>query len=217
MIYVFVCSLSTLTGSRPFGLDMSRIVPPSHPLLSVILLTLLLAVNFIYMAVLEKSKTGPTPVAHTYLGDDYPRTWDIGALPIVPAFSEPNTVHYKMHGADTDAEWAAMTPGNGFVYLGEQRRQFSLSVFHQLRCLDTLRVELARSRANETMPTELSRHCLNYLRQMVLCRADVALVPVLGKPKRELYPDIVQCSGWRQVYAAVKRNQEDHRRWMSAQ
>ncbi|KAI0056948.1 hypothetical protein BV25DRAFT_1842002 [Artomyces pyxidatus] len=192
--------------------------------LSFILLTLLLAVNLTCIAVVKtavkKDSNSETRVARTYLGTDYPRTWDIGALAPVLAVSEPDTFHYPIHGPDADAQWAAAMPGQGFVYLGEQHRQFSFSMFHQLRCVDILRNELARVTENDgdaTPPTELSGHCLNYLRQMVLCRSDLALISVLGKPEPELYPDTLQCADWRQVYAAVERNQEEHRLWMSVQ
>ncbi|KAI0056936.1 hypothetical protein BV25DRAFT_1831709 [Artomyces pyxidatus] len=202
---------------------MLHTTSPSPRPLSFILLTLVLAFNLTCIVVIKTAgKRGynkSTHVPHTYLGTDYPCTWDIGTLAPVLASSEPDTSRYQMHGADAEAEWEAMTPGHGFVYLGDQHRQFSLSMFHQLRCLDIIRGELVRSEDDEEAPaaTELTEHCLNYLRQMVLCRSDCALVPVLGKPDPELYPDTLLCTDWRQVYAAVARNQEDHRQWISAQ
>ncbi|KAI0056928.1 hypothetical protein BV25DRAFT_1831699 [Artomyces pyxidatus] len=181
--------------------------------ISFILLSLLLAVNFTCVAVIltkEQRSNLSTRGSHTYIGDDYPRTWDIGELDTVLASSEPDAHRYLIHGADADAQWAAMTPGDGFIYLGERRAQFSFSMFHQLRCLGVLRDQLLQEEG--TPLTELSGHCLNYLRQMVLCRADIALIPL---QLIALYPDVLQCKDWRRVYAAVRENQEDHRRWLS--
>ena len=56
----------------------------------------------------------------------------------------------------------------------------------------------------------LSRHCLNYMRQMVLCRADLALDPVLGRgTEARVRPDTNQCVDWRRVYQELEKNRRE--------
>jgi len=66
-----------------------------------------------------------------YVGSDYPRARDIGCLPPI-RMDIVATKHYQLSGYNADAEWAALAPNNGTLYLGPQRRSFSISLFHQL-------------------------------------------------------------------------------------
>ncbi|KAH9058109.1 hypothetical protein EDB87DRAFT_1744281 [Lactarius vividus] len=109
-----------------------------------------------------------------YVGTDYPRPWDIGVLLPVLMNIEP-TKHYS----------------------ALRRWPFSISLFHQLRCLDVIRHDIIEALPQEE--SELSRHCLNYMRQMALCRTDLAVDPVLG---RELEAE---------VCAETNRSQGDER------
>ncbi|KAH9956016.1 hypothetical protein BC827DRAFT_1271217 [Russula dissimulans] len=149
--------------------------------------------------------------AIAYVSSDHPHTWDIGLLPPIRMNIEP-TKHYQLSGPSADAEWAALAPNNGILHLGPRRRPYSISLFHQLRCLDIIRRDLVESLALED--SKLSRHCINYMRQMVLCRADLAVDAVLG---RELEPrvraDTNQCVDWRRVYKELEKNQREHARW----
>ena len=149
-----------------------------------------------------------------YIGTDYPRTWDIGFLPPIRMNIEP-TKHYQLSGYNADAEWAALAPNNGILYLGPHRQPFSISLFHQLRCLDIIRRDVA-----ETLPQEesrLSRHCLNYMRQMVLCSTDLAVDPVMGRElEAEVRAETNQCVDWRHVYQTLEENQREYIKWVEA-
>ncbi|KAJ6516338.1 hypothetical protein C8R45DRAFT_1087428 [Mycena sanguinolenta] len=138
---------------------------------------------------------------------DFPRAFPVGELEYVRMFVE-DTVHYQM---DSDLEWDSLTPGDGLVYLGDDHQPFTPSMFHQLRCLNIIRkgvVDLEASGTNEIVqPTDLQHHCVNYLRQMVLCRGDLALDRVLGKPFPNVFPDTYQCRDWSVVYHEVEKNQ----------
>ncbi|KAG2151243.1 uncharacterized protein EDB93DRAFT_1103191 [Suillus bovinus] len=116
-----------------------------------------------------------TNEVYSFVGDDFPRLLPLAqAGPALMAFED--SVHYQMNTEDGRAEWASLTPGNGLVYLGEQRgHPFSISMFHQLRCLDILREDIVRANSSAA----LSRHCLNYLRQMIMCRSDAQLENIL--------------------------------------
>ena len=83
-----------------------------------------------------------------YIGANYPRTWDIGFLPPIHMNIEA-TKHYQSSGYNANAACAALSPNNGTFYLGPQRQPLSISLFHQLRCLDIIRCDIA-----ETLPQE---------------------------------------------------------------
>ena len=83
-----------------------------------------------------------------------------------------------------------------------------MGMMHQLRCLDTIRAQLARPRAErEEQPT---RHCLNYLRQVLMCRDEgLKLDPFQYAHKvmsLSKHP-IRRCKDWRPVYEKVWENQ----------
>ncbi|KAH8993719.1 hypothetical protein EDB92DRAFT_1944404 [Lactarius akahatsu] len=80
----------------------------------------------------------PAP-RHSYVGTDYPRTWDISYFPPILMNTE-GTEHYQLSVYNADAKWAALAPNYGTLHLGPQRRPFSISLFHQLRRLESLDV-----------------------------------------------------------------------------
>ena len=157
-------------------------------------------------------KKPTTQYAKAYVGSDYPRTWNIGYLPPIRMNIEP-TKHYQLSGPTANSEWAALAPHNGIIHLGPHRQPYSISLFHQLRCLDILRRDIVDDTSGSS---KLSRHCLNYMRQMVLCRADLALDPVLGRPlEARVRPDTNQCVDWRRVYEELEKNQREYAQWLA--
>lgn len=112
-----------------------------------------------------------TDKVYSFAGDDFPRLLPLAqADQVLMAFED--SVHYQINTEDGRAEWASLIPGNGLVYLGEQPgHPFSISMFHQLRCLNIIREDIVGAGRNAA----LSRHCLNYLRQMIMCRSDAQL------------------------------------------
>ncbi|KAF8520738.1 hypothetical protein BU17DRAFT_75563 [Hysterangium stoloniferum] len=148
-------------------------------------------------------------------GTRVPQTFSVPQLRPVRTFIE-NTAHYQISG--DDAEWAALIPGDGVVYIGEGKdaQPYTISIYHQLRCLDIIRKGIVSLEANTTsgVPknslTPLTHHCVNYLREMVLCRSDIDTDSILGRPKPAVTPDLYQCWDWEAVYTAVKDNQRAH-------
>jgi len=149
---------------------------------------------------------------YTYVGEDYPRAWPIPmAGPVLLPLE--NTVRYAIDSPDGEREWDAMTPGNGIIHLGKQRQPFSISMFHQLRCISLLRQEmLSAQKTNRTKPdSELNQHCLNYMRQMLFCAADTVLDTVLGPISHPLVvPEFFYCKDWQLVYDAAEKNQRGY-------
>ena len=122
-----------------------------------------------------------------------------------------NNVRYGLHSSP---EWSTLVPGDGLIYLGADHQPAMVSMFHQLRCIDIIRSQLAVPRRNRH--AELAQHCMNYLRQMILCRGDSFLDPY-QYPSRisGVNPNpIRQCWDWEVVYRATMENQEEHARWL---
>ncbi|TFK40273.1 hypothetical protein BDQ12DRAFT_697670 [Crucibulum laeve] len=122
-----------------------------------------------------------------------------------------NSVHYAIDTALGISEWNTTLPSNGgLIYLGKDFRPFSISMFHQIRCLNIIREAVATRNAQRltTKPTVIVHHCTNYLRQMVLCRANTRLESV----RRPVGPHVTNpyvthtCKDWTVVYNEAERN-----------
>ncbi|KAJ7650621.1 hypothetical protein FB45DRAFT_888277 [Roridomyces roridus] len=179
-------------------------------LVSVLLLVLFTAVKL--GGVLWMSRLLPGGKTYTFLGEDYPHLWSLewpdNSRVLMPVH---DTVRYQLDTEDGAAEWAASYPGNGLVYLGQQCRPFTTSMFHQIRCLDHIRtaaVDVHSNRTSNNVDSPLTLHCLNYLRQMALCRSHSYLDPILGYPIPNAHPDTDVCQDWSVVYRELHINQQ---------
>jgi len=86
------------------------------------------------------------------------------------------------HAAQIEAEWTSLFPsGHGFIYLGAHRREFTISMFHQLHCINNIRLALGPRPA----PLYHVQHCMNYLRQMILCASNTRLEPMSRRLKEK--------------------------------
>lgn len=135
--------------------------------------------------------------------------WNIGELGNVKMLVE-ETSQYALDSEIGTAQWAALVPPDGGVIrIPGIDVPFTISMFHQLRCLDNIRTALVQ---NQTFPEPVTAHCMNYIRQMTLCRADLYLENV--RESKALHASVVDitgertCKDWTKVYAAV---QENHR------
>ncbi|EIW87451.1 hypothetical protein CONPUDRAFT_45201, partial [Coniophora puteana RWD-64-598 SS2] len=111
-----------------------------------------------------------------------------------------------------DAQWAATVPPHqGRVRLGPNNRTFAVSMYHQLHCLNVLRKVVVDARDNRTHV----EHCLPFLLQGLLCRADITLehsAVLEHKGEKDLgasgVGDVHRCGGdWAQVRRFVEDNQ----------
>lgn len=149
-----------------------------------------------------------------YLGDDHPRVWPISTGKAVKMRFEDSVRFVFDSGEIGTRIWESQIPENGILYLGKYKQPYSIGMFHELRCLSHLRTEMILAKVlrqnNETYsPTRLSRHCLNYLRQMALCRADVDLEPISILPSGA-HAYEYRCNDWTSVYDAVSKNQREY-------
>ncbi|EJD46592.1 hypothetical protein AURDEDRAFT_32543, partial [Auricularia subglabra TFB-10046 SS5] len=125
-----------------------------------------------------------------------------------------DTVHYDLRNRAGEDEVSGLLPqGGGILHLGPHNAPFSISMFHQLRCLDIIGRELVTRMTAETTgqlgpPSVLSQHCMNYLRQMILCRADTTLESATTPYGPHVVTRAVThtCNNWEEVYAAAEEN-----------
>ena len=126
--------------------------------------------------------------------------------------SYENTIHYAPNTSLGEIEWNYTLPrGGAVVHLGPDCRPFTVSMFHQLRCLNIVRAAIIKSHDGD--PLDLQRrklvdHCMNYLRQMILCRMDTTLEPLRAIHTRGVAVwDITHvCKDWSMVYKEAERN-----------
>ena len=126
----------------------------------------------------------------------------------------------RVYSIYADDDWASNIPMDSeFVDIGPNHDLYSLSMFHQLHCLDAMRYAFAAAKAsalvfsgNGTGVEHHVTHCLVYLREMVLCAADTTLEPadavVLDKLGNEHLGStgdnvIHRCRDWTQIREVV--------------
>ncbi|KAF9240377.1 hypothetical protein BU15DRAFT_87622 [Melanogaster broomeanus] len=139
-------------------------------------------------------------------------SWDVERKHVLLPFDK--WLRYELHDSE---QWSALFPGEGLVYLGEDHHPQMVSMLHQLRCIDILREQL--SLPLPVRPEQPARHCMNYLRQMLLCRGDIYLDPYQYASRiKAVNPNPVRrCLDWEAVYKAVEANQRDHGVWVAGQ
>ncbi|EPQ61274.1 hypothetical protein GLOTRDRAFT_30191 [Gloeophyllum trabeum ATCC 11539] len=147
-----------------------------------------------------------------YEGNDYPEHFSIPAL--AEAFlTVEDSVHYQIDTPESFDEWGSMFPlGGGFVHLGPKHRAFSISMFHQLHCLNNLRKGIVSEDLADAQLAHL-QHCINYLRQSILCSPDLRLEPQSVFLREAYHIDGIdglglthRCVDWETIYRATENN-----------
>lgn len=118
-------------------------------------------------------------------------------------------MHYGIEGQENDEEYAKLLPSGGHtVHISpsnsvDKSETYTVTLFHQLKCLDIIRREYG-----ETYPLtpKLTQHCLTYLHQTLLCRPYLGLevtknVGATAKKSREMV-----CKDWEVIYQEAERN-----------
>ncbi|EED80954.1 predicted protein [Postia placenta Mad-698-R] len=176
---------------------------PNIALIVVGTFCLLTSLSSLFVAVLNSRHAQHKGLSeYTFLGDDHPAHYPLELETV--ALTPENTVHYRIYTADAAAEWESIFPaGGGFLRLGESQRPLGLAMFHQLHCLARLREAM-----NTRQSTEHVHHCLNYLRQTILCDANPTLepvIPILGV--RSVNAEVPRlCRDWTAVYRLAEEN-----------
>jgi len=139
------------------------------------------------------------------------KVWDIGPLGSILVPFEDSS-HYQAKGPSADAEWSALVPDDGLLYLGHDSQPYTMSMFHQLQCLDIIRKSILNTVGGDaavgiSSKDGLVNHCINYMRQMALCRADDALEDGVAEPIPNVFVNrMYTCRDWRKAYDAFDSN-----------
>ncbi|KIM89628.1 hypothetical protein PILCRDRAFT_1964 [Piloderma croceum F 1598] len=134
---------------------------------------------------------------YSYIGDDHPTELPLRLDNVAMKFEDmAQGNHYSISGVYAWLDWHSLDyfpKGPGFVRLGPNGRQFGVSMFHQIHCLNMIRMALINGADGH------SGHCMNFLRQAILCAADTTI---------EDTAEVTHvCKDWTQVYAHVTENQ----------
>lgn len=108
-------------------------------------------------------------------------------------------------------DYAALLPSGGHVvHLGSPPKAYTPTLFHQLKCLGIIHAGLMDVPDTDGVatPTPLISHCLNYLRQTILCRPNLRLESVINANASSEKRYETVCRNWEAVYMAVEQNQK---------
>ncbi|KAJ7344026.1 hypothetical protein DFH08DRAFT_871634 [Mycena albidolilacea] len=114
---------------------------------------------------------------------------------------------------DDDAKWATIVPhSRGFIRLGQDGVPFSIAIYHQLHCVNTVRFAyrvardgLFKKAHDRDVAFDHANHCFDLLRQTLLCKADTTLLP-LGS-SNETTVQTRRCGNPAQIMDFVRKNQ----------
>ena len=99
----------------------------------------------------------------------------------------------------------------------------TLDVFHQLHCLERIRGEIISAkylyqlnpnRTEEDAFTKHTLHCIDYLRQALICHADMTLVST-GKDLEFDHAPPRQCRDFDAVLGWVMDRRYDYNKWLN--
>ena len=148
----------------------------------------------------------PTDQAYSYIGTDHPFYHPTFLLnPAVLNLQE--TLHYGYNSSDPSAEleWEKILDvpdGTGRTHLGGEHRSFLLTFYHQLHCVFELHSALIDRNDKWATPHHVN-HCLQYLRQTLLCQGTDTLEEgdfmQRNYQSDRLGPEL-ECHDWTEVY-----------------
>lgn len=123
------------------------------------------------------------------------------------------TAHYRPDAADSDVEFAALLPSGGhLVHIDEDDQPgqaYTVTLFHQFKCLDLIRKDYIASQE----PSTLTKHCLTYLRQTILCRPSLGLESTKNSRATAVRTYEAVCKDWTEVYKEAERNHMVYEEW----
>ena len=151
-----------------------------------------------------------------------------GQLPIDQRRVALEVIHDgDRYGLYADADWESLIPTRGHGFVRVDGSYYYLSLHHQLHCLNSFRRIFNGQVSATAVPHAI--HCLDYLRQAVLCKADTTLEPAHaarttdGRVTQAAYGVGVthECRDWTQVRDFVEGNwltwkDEDAKYWEGA-
>ncbi|KIJ64926.1 hypothetical protein HYDPIDRAFT_111610 [Hydnomerulius pinastri MD-312] len=115
------------------------------------------------------------------------------------------TAHYSLESDDGRAEFNALIPPGGHTVTlpdpsGEQVT-YTVTLFHQLKCLGIIRDNYEARQP----PSLLTRHCMNYLRQSVMCHMNLRIEPSVKPAGNAIRGYDAVCRDWTKLYEEVDK------------
>ena len=148
-----------------------------------------------------------------YMGPDYPLF-----LPVALTFDTEMTMHesvqFTLEGPQSTRDYLALqfyAPGYGWVRLGDRYRWFANSMIHNFHCLRQIQVGISHPNQTEVSRGHIG-HCLDYMRQYILCNADAHLEPGDFTTRNHLTSRVTDtrvCQNWVAVYEWMAANEEN--------
>ncbi len=148
-------------------------------------------------------------------------------------FDEPvalriyQTSHYLLETEDGDEEWSRVLPPGPAGHLVHLRdaddssiRPYTVTLFHQLKCLDIIRRQYVLLLKRQSEPREddatiavtpLAKHCIEYVRQALQCRPNLWMESTKDAGRSAVVGYDAACVDWTRVYdeAIAKRKAYD--------
>ena len=140
-------------------------------------------------------------------GHDFPEhlplPFEVERVPV----TVEESVHYPPLGASVDEEWLSIaSPSYGYIRLGPEDRTFVITMFHELHCLRMINRAFSKMVGANVGHI---KHCLNYIRQGILCDPDLTLEPG-NFEERDFEVERVggthMCLNWDPLYEWVDEN-----------
>ncbi|PPR03307.1 hypothetical protein CVT24_012589 [Panaeolus cyanescens] len=119
-----------------------------------------------------------TSLQYAFTQDNYPLELSVNEHLSPVMISVSDSVRYGLHETgDDEREWKQLNKwprGLGRMHLGEDYRLFNAVYFHQFHCVQIMQGAI-QNRHYPKATAKHVNHCLNYLRQTLMCDADYTL------------------------------------------
>ena len=89
---------------------------------------------------------------------------------------------------------------------------YTVSVFHQLQCLNIIRRYRIGDPKFPSTSSPMVAHCLNYLRESVLCQMDMREEQIPDKPLINGFDRL--CLDWEAVWKAAEENHQRYQKYV---
>ncbi|KAK0476549.1 hypothetical protein EDD18DRAFT_1313037 [Armillaria luteobubalina] len=132
------------------------------------------------------------------------------ALPLHPRPAALTVEDSERYSLEDIEDWESIVPdSHGFVRLDDTF--YVVSMYHQMHCLMSFQHLVMTPANNGTMSSHAimhAKHCLSYLRQMVLCQADITLEETFPEDARGLWSWGIthECHDWTEVREFATNN-----------
>jgi len=149
--------------------------------------------------------------SYSWQGHDHPENLipphELSTSPVEHVVTYDSSI--PLAGRLSDQQWFELTSlSAGYVRLGPQNRLFMVTMFHEVHCLRLINLAFDQFGydEHETAITHGHvKHCFDYLRQMILCSADLTLEKGDFEEEKNSAATHI-CRNWHMVYKLTDEN-----------